>query len=209
MRRTAVLLGVAGGALLVVAGIVQATLGTVIPDWTGDKLAPVGLGLLTVGLGVVALVAARLLRSHGPLWALALVGPGLLSLSTVGALAWLPAAVLTVAAVLVLAEDGRAVLHAVVAEPLRVLLSLLAGAELLMAAGAAPLLMLIGGLGGVALLAAAWLRTVPLGVHVGLALLGVLPFAGAAWAALVPVLLALVAAPLLVAVLRDSRRSVA
>ncbi|MGD9990863.1 hypothetical protein [Pseudonocardia sp.] len=39
-RGVAVGIGVAGGALLVAAGLVQATLGAVIPDWTGDKLAP-------------------------------------------------------------------------------------------------------------------------------------------------------------------------
>ena len=117
---------------------------------------------------------------------------------------WLPAAVLVAAAVLVLVDGWRASLGLLAANPVRVLVSVLAAAELLMAAGAAPLLMLIGGLGGVALLAATWLRTAPLGPHIGLALLGVLPFAGAAWTGIVPLLFAVVAAPLLVVVLRET-----
>jgi len=205
-RGAAVGIGVAGGVLLVVAGLVQATLGAVIPDWTGDKLAPVGLGLVTVALGGVALLAAHRLRRPGAMWALGLLGPGLLSLSTVGVLAWAPAALLTVAAVLAAMDGGGDAVRTLAGEPVRVLLTVLAAAELLMAAGAAPLLALIGGLGGVALLAATWLRRVPLGPHIGLALLGVLPFAGAAWTGLVPVLLAAVAAPLLV-VVRDGHRT--
>lgn len=204
-RRVAAGLGLAGGGLLVAAGIVQATLGTVIPDWTGDKLAPVALGLLTVGLGVIALVSARCLRTGSALWALGLVGPGLLSLSTVGRLAWLPAAVLIVATGFAAADGGRDALRVLRAEPVRVLLTVLAATELLMAAGAAPVPMVVGALGGLALLAATWLRRLPRGPRIGLALLGVLPFAGVGWTALVPVLLALVAAPLLVVALRRPR----
>jgi hypothetical protein len=204
-RRVAAGLGLAGGGLLVAAGIVQATLGTVIPDWTGDKLAPVALGLLTVGLGVIALVSARCLRTGSALWALGLVGPGLLSLSTVGRLAWLPAAVLIVATGFAAADGGRDALRVLRAEPVRVLLTVLAATELLMAAGAAPVPMVVGALGGLALLAATWLRRLPRGPRIGLALLGVLPFAGVGWTALVPVLLALVAAPLLVVAVRRPR----
>ncbi|AEA28489.1 hypothetical protein Psed_6393 [Pseudonocardia dioxanivorans CB1190] len=201
-RRVAAGLGLAGGGLLVAAGIVQATLGTVIPDWTGDKLAPVAL---TVGLGVIALVSARCLRTGSALWALGLVGPGLLSLSTVGRLAWLPAAVLIVATGFAAADGGRDALRVLRAEPVRVLLTVLAATELLMAAGAAPVPMIVGALGGLALLAATWLRRLPRGPRIGLALLGVLPFAGVGWTALVPVLLALVAAPLLVVAVRRPR----
>ena len=204
-RGAAVGIGVAGGVLLVVAGLVQATLGAVIPDWTGDKLAPVGLGLVTVALGGVALLAAHRLRRPGAMWALGLLGPGLLSLSTGGVLAWAAAALRTASPPPSMDGGGDAV-RTLAGEPVRVLLTVLAAAELLMAAGAAPLLALIGGLGGVALLAATWLRRVPLGPHIGLALLGVLPFAGAAWTGLVPVLLAAVAAPLLV-VVRDGHRT--
>ncbi|WP_158703574.1 hypothetical protein [Pseudonocardia dioxanivorans] len=49
------------------------------------------------------------------------------------------------------------------------------------------------------------MRRLPRGPRIGLALLGVLPFAGVGWTALVPVLLALVATPLLVVALRRPR----
>jgi hypothetical protein len=103
--RVAARLGTAGALLLGAAGLVQTTLGAVIPDWTGDKLAPVGLGLLTVGLAALALVAARRFRRPGrspgqrAAGALALAGPGLLCLTTVGVLAWVPAVLLVAAGV--------------------------------------------------------------------------------------------------------------
>jgi hypothetical protein len=107
--RVAARLGTAGALLLGAAGLVQTTLGAVIPEWTGAKLAPVGLGLLTVGLAALVLVAARrLLRPGLPpgqraAGALALAGPGLLCLTTVGVLAWVPAVLLMAAGALVVA----------------------------------------------------------------------------------------------------------
>jgi hypothetical protein len=201
-------IGVAGAVLLGVAGLVQVFLGSVIPDWTGDKLAPVGLGLLTVGLAVVAFVAARRLRAPGPAagprlaWTLALVGPGLLSLSTVGVLSWVPAAFLTCAGALAMTGHWRPALAALAANRLRVLITALGCCQLLMAAGAAPLPMLVGALSGTAMIVGAWLRAAPPGPRIGIVLLGLLPFAGAAWFALVPVLVALVAAPLVIVVVR-------
>jgi hypothetical protein len=43
-------LGLAGSGLGLLAGLVQATVGSRIPDWTGAKLAPGGLGLLTIAV---------------------------------------------------------------------------------------------------------------------------------------------------------------
>lgn len=207
--RLAVRVGVAGAVLLGVAGLVQVFLGAVIPDWTGDKLAPVGLGLLTVGLAAVALVSASRLRSTGLsdgarlAWVVALVGPGLLSVSTVGVLSWVPAALLTCAGGLAMAGHWRATSAALAANRLRVLITLLGCCQLLMAAGAAPLPMLVGAASGSAMIVGAWLRSAPPGPRVGIVLLGLLPFAGAAWFAIVPVLVALVATPLVVVVLRE------
>ena len=202
--RVAAGLGTAGALLLGVAGLVQATLGAVIPDWTGDKLAPVGLGLLTVGLAGLALVAARRVRPPGlPLgrraaWALGLAGPGLLCLSTVGVLAWVPAALLVAAAALTVAGAARAV----AARWPRVLLSALGLCQLLMAAAAPPWLTAIGAVSGVALVLAAWLpaRT---GVLVALVLLGTAPLTIVGWFALVPPLVAVVALPIAAVVLRS------
>ena len=102
-RRLAAALGSAGALLGVVAGITQATLGDVIPEWTGDKQAPVALGLLTVALSLIAALAAglqhRTALSAGARAACAagLIIPGLLCLSTVGRLWYAPAALLIAA----------------------------------------------------------------------------------------------------------------
>lgn len=196
MTRVAAGLGAAGALLLGAAGLVQVTLGAVIPDWTGDKLAPVGLGLLTVGLAGLALVAARRVRRALPpgqraAWALGLAGPGLLCLSTVGVLAWVPAALLVAAAALAVAEGPRESARAIAAHWPQVLLSALGCCQLLMAAAAPPWLMALGALSGVALILAAWVRRA--GVLVAL---GTLPFAVAGWFAVVPLLVAAVALPL-------------
>ena len=206
--RVAAGLGTAGALLLGVAGLVQATLGAVIPDWTGDKLAPVGLGLLTVGLAALALVAARRVRLPGlppglrAAWALGLAGPGLLCLSTVGVLAWVPAALLVAAAALAVAGGARESARAVAAHWPQVLLSALGLGQLLMAAAAPPWLTVIGAVSGVALVLAAWLPA-RIGVLVALVLLGTAPLAIVGWFALVPPLVAVVALPIAAAVLRS------
>ena len=208
MTRVAARLGTAGALLLGAAGLVQTTLGAVIPDWTGDKLAPVGLGLLTVGLAALALVAARRVRLPGlppglrAAWALGLAGPGLLCLSTVGVLAWVPAALLVAAAALAVAGGARESARAVAAQWPQVLLSALGLGQLLMAAAAPPWLTAIGAVSGVALVLAAWLpaRT---GVLVALVLLGTAPLAIVGWFALVPPLVAVVALPIAAVVLRS------
>jgi hypothetical protein len=208
-RRIAARAGIVGAVLLIIAGLVQTTLGTVIPDWTGDKREPVALGLLSVALGTVAAVAARRPRSGEAsagirlAWALALVGPGLLGLSTVGVLGWVPAILLTSAGILAVADEWRGAVLAVSGNAIRVLISALGACQLLMAAGAAPLLMIIGGLGGAAMISSAWLRSAPTGPRIGIVLLGLLPFAGAGWTAIGPPLVALVAAPLLLIVVRQ------
>jgi hypothetical protein len=162
------------------------------------------LGLLTVGLAAVALVAARRFLRPGlspgqrAAWALALAGPGLLCLSTVGVLAWAPAGLLVAAAALAVADDPREVARAVVTHWPRVLLSALGGFELLMAAAAPPWLMAVGAVSGTALVLAAWLpaRTAVL------VLLGTAPLAIAGWFAVVPPLVAVVALPIAAVALR-------
>ena len=206
MTRVAARTGTAGAVLLGAAGLVQATLGAVIPDLTGAKLAPVGLGLLTVGLAGVALVAARRFRtelSPGPraAWALASAGPGLLCLSTVGVLAWAPAVLLVAAAVLAVADGPGDSARAVAAHWPQVLLSALGGFQLLMAAAAPPWVMAVGAVSGTALVLVAWLPARP-AVRVGLVLLGTVPLAVVGWYALVPLLVAAVALPIAAAVLR-------
>jgi hypothetical protein len=96
-------LGTTGAELGVAAGLIQTTVGSGIPEWTGDKLANGALGLLTIALAAVAGLAAlrqrdaRLSVLSRAACTLALIGPGLVCLTTVGRLWYLPAALLTTA----------------------------------------------------------------------------------------------------------------
>jgi hypothetical protein len=213
-HRWAAVLGLAGGALGVVAGIVQVTVGPRIPEWTGDKAAPVSLGLLTIGLSAVAGFAAVRQRSCGlsvrgrAVCALGLIGPGLLCLSTVGRL-WYPSAILLVLAGTMTIDSWRATARALHDDWFRVLLTALGGFEWLMAAGAAPVTMAVGAVGGGALIAAAWLRSAPRGVVVGLLAVGTVPFAAFAWYAVVPLLLVVVVVVVAVPVVRAGIASIA
>lgn len=207
-HRVAAALGLAGSLAGVLAGLVQATIGGFIPEWTGAKASPVGLGLLTVGLSGLGAWAA--LRQRGPdlsvraraACALAMIGPGLLCLSTVGRL-WFPSAVLLVSAGAMSIDGWRDTVRVIVEDRWRLLLSALGACQWLMAAGASPVLMTVGAVGGVALIAAAWLRTASRGWLVGLVVLGTVPFAVLAWAAVVPLLVAATAALIAIPVLRQ------
>jgi hypothetical protein len=207
-HRVVVVLGLAGSAIGVVAGVVQAATGPLIPDWTGDKASPVPLGLLTIGLAALAGFCAVRQRDGGlSVWGraacgLGLIGPGLLCLSTAGRL-WYPSAVLLLVAGMMTIDSWRATGKAFADDWLRVLLTVLGGFELLMAAGAAPFTMTVGVLGGVALIAAAWLRTAPRGVVVALVIGGTVPFAALGWYAVVPLLLAAAAVVVAVPVVRQ------
>lgn len=202
-------LGLTGGVLGAVAGTMQATVGSQIPEWTGAKASPVALGLLTVALSSAACWAAfaqrdpRLSVGGRAVCALALVGPGLLCLSTVGRL-WYPSAWLLVAAGALTIDSWPDTGRAVAAEWFRVLLGALGGCQLLMAAGAAPAVAIVGVVGGLALIAAAGWRAAPRPVLAGLLVVGILPFAALAWAAVVPPLVALLAALIAIPALRRS-----
>ena len=206
-RRWATGLGIAGGMLGIAAGAVQASAGSRIPEWTGAKQSPVALGLLTVGLSALAVLAA--LRQRDPALsvraraacALGLGGPALLCLSTAGRLWYLPC-ILLLAAGASTVDGWRQTAGAIARDWTRILLSALGGFEILMAAGAAPAVLVVGVAGGSCLIVAAWLpprRRWPLPV---LLVVGTVPFTLLAWTALVPVLLAVAAAALAVPVLR-------
>ncbi|MET0966120.1 MAG: hypothetical protein ABWZ02_06975 [Nakamurella sp.] len=207
-HRAAAAIGVTGSILGVVAGIAQATIGSQIPDWSGAKASPVPLGLLTIGLSALAGWAA--IRQRNPrlsVWqraacALALIGPGLLCLSTVGRL-WYPSAVLLLIAGTVSIDSWSDTARAAGRDWFRVLLTVIGGFEILMAAGSAPLLMMVGVAGGIALMVVAWLRASSRTVLVALVVAGTIPFAALAWTAIVPVLLAVVALAVAVPVIRD------
>ena len=102
-------LGVSGALLGIVAGLIQWAFGDDIPDWTGNKLHPVRLGLVTIALSVMALGCVGFLgRDRGaPKWQLAMAGLGIVAtagicFTTVGLLWWLPGPLLIASAVLLL-----------------------------------------------------------------------------------------------------------
>lgn len=207
--------GLLGAGLGVLSGVVAATLGAEIPHWTGNKDAPVALGLLTVVLSLVALAAALVLRGRDPLrpgprvvCALGVLVPAGLCSSTVGRLWYLPGMLLLASAVLSLAAGGTAVLRPVVAANwTRLLVSLLGAFEVLVAVSAGPVLtIVVGTVGGLALTAAPWVLA---GVRARLVLLcvGSLPFAVLTWWSVAGPLLAVVALAVGIPVLRHGGRA--
>ncbi|MGW6276156.1 hypothetical protein [Kribbella sp. NPDC055071] len=197
-RRLATRLGLTGAGLGILAGLVQAVAGYGIPEWTGDKLANGALGLLTVALSALAGLAA--LRQRDPrlsvlsraACSLGMIVPGLLGLTTVGRLGYVPAVLLTAAGLLAV-ERWRATRHALAAGWDRVLLCALGACELLMVASGPGALMVVGGTGGVALIAAACRRAVARHTFAGLVAFGTVPLAIFGRTAVVPILLAVLA----------------
>lgn len=199
-RRAAATLGLVGGSLGVAAGVIQATFGSRIPEWTGNKASPLALGQLTIVLSAIGLACAANLRARSPLSpgrqvaaGIGLLVPGALCFSTVGRLWYLPGALLIAAAVVLMTDgDPRAIREVVADNWLRVLVSVLGAFELLMAVSAAPVLTVaVGLIGGLALVTAPWVRWRR--VAGALLLVGSLPFAALTWWSLVTPRLGLLA----------------
>ena len=202
MRQARALL-IVGAVLAMVAGLVQSTMGSRIPAWTGDKADPGPLGALTLVLGAIALLGATLLTAPrrsatvrvGAGAAIGLVAA--IGFTTVGRLWWLPGPLLALGLVVSI-EDWHALRSAIRREWWRVLLVALGCCELLMVVRAHPAVTVLGVVAGVALIAAA----VPAAQRwtIALAVVGPLPFAALAWTALVPLIVSVVAAFVAVAV---------
>ena len=209
-RRWSRVLLVAGGVLAVAAGVVQWSVGSRIPTWTGDKADPVALGLLTVVLGAIAIVAAVILTSPrrgvasriAAGAAIALVA--VIGFTTVGRLGWLPGPLLALGLVLGV-DDWRQLGATTRRQWCRVLLVALGCCELLMVVRAHPAVTVLGVVAGVALIAAA----VPAAQRwtIALAVVGPLPFAALSWSALVPVIVSIVAVGVALAVHRTPART--
>lgn len=194
-------LGLSGGVLGVLAGLTQSLVGDQIPTWSGSKSNPLGLGLMTVVLSGVAIVAALGLRRSSATSpgrrAAAVAGlliPAGICLSTAGRLWYLPAALLAAAAITAITAGGAgAMIQATRAHWLQILLSVLGGLQLLPAISAAPILIaLIGAVGAALLVAAPWLPIRP-ALRMGLIAVTVLPFAVLTWTSVVTPVIALLA----------------
>lgn len=210
----AVKLGLFGGGLGVIAGTIQALVGSQFPEWTGAKANPTGLGLLTVLLSVIAILSVWALRRSGSnpispqrraVIVVGLLVPAGLCFSTVGRLWYLPGVLLLIAAANVVWAGNAGELRIFVqAKWLRMMLSVLGGFELLMAVSAAPLLTVIIGIaGGLVLMAAPWLPG-RASMRLLLILAGTLPFAVLTWWSVATPLLAVLAASIGVAAIRTA-----
>lgn len=193
------LLAVAG-VLGILAGTIQATFGTQIPDWTGAKAEPVALGLLTVAMSLLMIACAWAWRDPGQLVPpLAATIPALVGFTTVGRLWYLPGPLAISATVIGIRNWRSAGIRAVRAWP-RLLLAGLGGCDLVLAAGAPPALAVLAAASGAALIGVAVLGSHHLWWAAGLLGAGTIPFAVAAWAAIVPMLTLALAASLAPAV---------
>jgi hypothetical protein len=101
LTRVAAIIGIAGAALGIVAGLIELTAGPSIRSWVGNKQDTTGLGLATIALSGIALAAALALRRwpRPPVpWRVVIVTgllwPGVLCFTTVGRLWYLPGALL-------------------------------------------------------------------------------------------------------------------
>lgn len=180
--------GLTGGVLGIAAGLIQATVGEHIPNWSGHKTEPLALGLLTMLLSAISIVSAITLRRNLTLTAeqrlaaaAGLLIPGGLCFSTAGSLWYLPGVLLLTGGLYALvAGDPHRTREVVPARWGHLLVSVLGAFELLIAVSAGPITtIIVGVVGGVALLAAPWLPTWP--VRLLLLLIGTLPFAVMAW----------------------------
>ena len=195
-------LGTIGATFGIAAGIAQASIGSRILAWTGNKAHPFALGLLTIGLSVSVLVAARTLRTAPPprnetltaitLW-FAVVA--FVCSTTVGKL-WAISGVLVLAAagVTLMACGWHHFRNAVANNWLRGLLFTLGAFELVMAVSAAPSMTVAAGLvaGGV-VIAAAFLTKRGRKTTVSLLVMASLPFAILTWWTVVTPMLTTVA----------------
>lgn len=144
-HRLAARLGTAGAVAGFAAGLLQLTIGSAIPEWTGAKTSPGALGLLTMALSLLAGYAAlrqrrpHLTTGHRTAAAVVILAVGLICSTTVGWLWWwLPAPLLFAAGALTI-DNGHDSVHVIRDNWGRCLLTVLGGCQLLMAAGTGPL----------------------------------------------------------------------
>jgi hypothetical protein len=207
-RSTSQLLSIAarltaiGGSLGILAGVVQAVVGSRIPDWSGNKGQPVALGLLTIALGASVVVTARRLRtaivpSAEALTAITLwlAAVALLCSTTVGRLWFVPGALLLAAAGVTFSACGWYRFRSVIATHwLRGLHGVLGAFAVLMAVSASSLVTIAAGLvGGAALIVAAIMFGPGKRTLVIACVALTLPFAALTWWTIVTPLLTIVA----------------
>ena len=186
----------------VVVGLIELTLGPQIRSWVGNKQDTTRLGLATITLSAIALLAAaawlrRTDARPGPrlLIVIGLVGPGLICFTTVGRAWYLPGTLLLLAAAIAaldLRADATEVVETISRNWLAALTFVLAAFYIFLGATALGIAGLLGIIGGIAILV-----TLAMSSRVGprvtrlVLLAAALPFAALTWWSVVTPLLAI------------------
>ncbi len=178
-------LGVTAAALTAVAGVIEVVVGST--SWTGDKSEPTTLGILTIvlaaGMATAAVMTSRS-RTSGSGLAIAagIAVPALISFTTAGRLA-IPGALLGVAAggfAIAEARQRGSLRHVIGDAWPTVLIAVLAVIYLAFGAVAGPI-GIFGITGAAAAIAALPLKHRSSGLAAAVLVVGITPFAVAAW----------------------------
>lgn len=203
ITRAAALVGTVGASLGLVVGLAELTVGPSIRSWVGNKADTTRLGLATLVLAALALVAALALlrRPQAPAptrlaLAAGLLIPGLICFTTVGRLWYVPG-VLLVGAGIATVVDLRKEMSEVASTLGRnwtAVLTVVLGAFYVFlgatALGLAGILGMLGGLLAIGLVAAR--DALPTPVVLALLLAAALPFAALTWWSVATPLIAIV-----------------
>jgi hypothetical protein len=202
VSRVGAALATLGASFGLVAGVVEVVLGPHIRSWVGNKQDTTRLGLATLTLSAIALLAAvtwlrRQDASVGTrlLIAVGLVVPGVICFTTVGRAWYLPGGLLVAAAGLSGAElraDARDVVATIGRSWLAVLTVVLGTFYIFLGATALGLAGTLGIVGGLVILTlVATARRFPRRVAYAVLVVAALPFALLTWWSIVTPLLAI------------------
>ena len=216
-RRVGAYLATMGASLGIVAGLVELTLGPHIRSWVGSKQDTTRLGLATITLSAIALLAAvtwlqRREASPGTrlLIVVGLIVPGVICFTTVGRAWYLPGALLVVAAAMAaceLREDAREVIETISRHWLAALTVVLGVFYIFLGATALGVAGMLGIGGGITILAIVALSSrIPTRVASLVLVAAALPFAVLTWWSIVTPLLAILVVAIGLFALRGSAR---
>jgi uncharacterized membrane protein YozB (DUF420 family) len=195
-------LSTTGASLGIVAGLAELTLGPHVRSWVGNKQDTTRLGLATIALSAIALLAAvtwlrRKDASTGTrlIIVVGLIVPGAICFTTVGRAWYLPGALLVVAAAMAISElreDARGVAETISRRWLEVLTVVLGTFYIFLGATALGVAGLLGIVGGIMILAVvATSPRIPPRIAPIVLVAAALPFAVLTWWSIVTPLLAI------------------
>jgi hypothetical protein len=191
-----------GASLGIVAGLVELTLGPHIRSWVGSKQDTTRLGLATITLSAIALLAAvtwlqRRETSPGTrlLIVVGLIVPAAICFTTVGRAWYVPGALLVVAAAMTASElrqDAREVVETISRHWLAALTVILGAFYVFLGATALGAAGMLGIFGGIMIIAVVALSSrIPPRVTPLVLVAAALPFAVLTWWSIVTPLLAI------------------